>query len=264
MGFFKRFAAIVRAKLNKVLDRAEDPRETLDLSYTQQVSNLQKLRRSVAEVATARKRIELQAQQLQQQAQKLQGQARAALSQNLEDLAREALSRRSAIGAELTDLEAQHSQILEQEQRLIQTMKRAQVQVEAFRTRKETLKASYTAAEAQTRVGEAVSGISDSMGDAGAVMQRAQDKISAMQARAGAIDELLASGSLTDLTTGHDDIQAQLDKVASHGQVEAELQRLRNELTAANKAPALEPPDPAQAARPADASGRPNGAGAVS
>jgi phage shock protein A len=249
MGVFKRFAAIVRAKFNKVLDRAEDPRDTLDQSYSEQLANLQKLRRSVAEVATARKRIEIQAQQLQQQATKLESQARAALSQQKEDLAREALSRRASIGAELSDLKTQHDQVAEQEQRLIATMGRVQTQVAAFRTRKETLKATYSAAEAQTRVGEAVSGISDSMGDAGAVMQRAQDKITAMQARAGAIDELLASGSLTDLSTGHDDIQAQLDQVSSKGQVETELARMKSELAAQALAAQLEPPGP-QAASP--------------
>jgi phage shock protein A len=240
MSVFRRFADIVRAKFNKILDRAEDPRDTLDLSYSQQMENLQKLRRSVAEVATARKRIEIQAQQLQNQASKLQGQARAALSQQKEDLAREALSRRAAVGAELTELQSQHSQVLEQEERLKETMRRLQAQIEMFRTRKETLKATYTAAEAQSRVGEAVSGISDSMGDAGLAMQRAQDRINAMQARAGAIDDLLASGSLTDLTTGHDDIQTQLDKVASHGQIEAELAHLRSELAAEKPASALE------------------------
>ena len=39
--------------------------------------------------------------------------------------------------------------------------------MEAFRTRKETIKAAYTAAEAQTRVREAVTGISEEMGDLG-------------------------------------------------------------------------------------------------
>jgi phage shock protein A len=246
VNVFKRFAAIVRAKLNKLLDRAEDPRDTLDFTYSQQVENLQKLRRSVAEVATARKRIEIQARQLQQKATKLQSQARDALAQKREDLAREALSRRSAIAQELIDLEAQHSQIQEQEQRLIETMRKVQVQVSAFRTRKETLKASYTAAEAQSRVGEAVSGISGSMNDAGAVMQRAQDRITEMQARAGAIDDLLSSGSLTDLTTGHDDIQARLDKVASKAQVEAELASLKSELAASSPVAALDAPDQAQ------------------
>jgi len=101
------------------------------------------------------------------------------------------------------------------------------------------MKASYTAAEAQTKVGEAVSGISTSMGDAGAAMQRAQDKIAGMQARAGAIDELLASGALTDLETPVDDIQAQLDKVQSTSQVDNELAALKAELATSSSAAAL-------------------------
>jgi phage shock protein A len=254
MGVFRRFADIIRAKVSKILDRAEDPRDTLDLTYTQQQENLQKLRKSVAEVATARKRIEIQAQQLQLQADKLQTQAKAALTQQREDLAREALSRRAAIGEQLTDLETQHASVLDQEQKLIATMHRVQAQVAEFRTRKETLKATYTAAEAQSRVGEAVSGISDSMGNAAAVMQRAQDKITAMQARAGAMDDLLESGALTDLTTGHDDIQAQLDKVASKGRVDAELAQLKSELSASG---ALGPAEQSALPTPGSADSQP-------
>ncbi|HYA67307.1 MAG TPA: PspA/IM30 family protein [Acidimicrobiales bacterium] len=230
MGAFRRLSDIIRAKVNKILDRVEDPRDTLDLSYEKQVENLQKLRRGVAEVATARKRIELQAAALRQQADKLQGQARQALGQGREDLAREALTRRATIGEELAELETQHEQVATQEQRLVETSRRLQAQVEAFRTKKETLKATYSAAEAQTRIGEAAAGISDSMGDAGAVVDRAQDKIANMQARAGAIDELLASGALTDLSTNTDDIQAQLDKVAATSTVENELAQLKHEL----------------------------------
>ena len=168
MGVFQRFLNIFRAKTNKLLDRVEDPRDTLDLSYEKQLENIQKMRRSIAEVATAKKRVEIQANQLQQQAAKLQDQARQALGQNREDLAREALSRRATIAEELTDLESQHAQIAAQQDKLVETSERLQAQVAAFRTRKETLKATYTAAEAQTRIGEAVAGISGSMSDAGA------------------------------------------------------------------------------------------------
>ena len=238
-GVFKRVSAILQAKTNKVLDKAEDPRETLDLSYEKQLESLQKVRRSVADVATAKKRIELQAGQLQKQADKLQEQAKQALAQGNEDLAREALTRRSALGEQLLDLKTQHDQVSEQEDRLVETSQRIQAQVEQFRTRKETLKATYTAAEAQTKVGEAVSGISTSMGDAGAAMQRAQDKISGMQARAGAIDELLASGALTDLNQPVDDIQAQLDRVSSTSQVDNELAALKAQLGAGGPAGAL-------------------------
>ncbi|MGH9082891.1 MAG: PspA/IM30 family protein [Acidimicrobiales bacterium] len=236
---WQRTKSIFQAKANKALDRVEDPRQSLDLSYEKQLDSLQKVRRSVADVATARKRIELQASQLQKQGDKLQVQAKQALSQGNEDLAREALSRRAALSEQLTDLKGQHDQVSEQEDRLVATSQHLQAQIEQFRTKKETLKASYTAAEAQTKVGEAVSGISSSMGDAGAAMQRAQDKIAGMQARAGAMDELLSSGALTDLTAPVTDIQSQLDKVSTTSQVDNELAALRAELGAAAPAGAL-------------------------
>ncbi|MGH9017864.1 MAG: PspA/IM30 family protein, partial [Acidimicrobiales bacterium] len=232
MGVMQRLVNLFRAKANKVLDRVEDPRDSLDLSYEKQIENLQKMRRAVAEVGTARKRIEMQAAQLDQQSAKLQDQARQALGQDREDLARQALSRRAAIGAELDDLHAQRQQIADQEQKLIETSQRLQSQVATFRTRKETMKATYTAAQAQARIGEAAAGIADSMGDAGLTMQRAQDKIAGMQARAGALDELLASGALTDLSSSRDDIQSQLDKVAATSQVDRELAALKSELGA--------------------------------
>src|SRR5271155_2255759 len=229
-GTFSRIRDIFRSKANKALDKMEDPRDTLDLSYEKQLEQLQKVRRGVADVATARKRLELQAQGLQKQADKLQSQAKAALQQGNEDLAREALARRAALGEQLADLKTQHDQITEQEHKLVDTSQQLQTRVEQFRTKKETLKASYTAAEAQTKVGEAVSGISDSMGSSGQAMQRAEDKIASMQARAGAIDELLASGALTDLAQPVDDIQAQLDKVSSTSQVDNEIAALKAEL----------------------------------
>ena len=233
MGAWQRLMSIFQAKTNKALDRMEDPRETLDLSYNKQLENLTKVRRAVADVATARKRIELQANELKKQGDKLQGQAKAALSQGNEDLARVALERRSVVASQLSDLETQHDQVADQEQKLIATSQRLQTEVEAFRTRKETIKATYTAAEAQTHIGEAVSGISTSMNDAGAAMQRAQDKIAQMQARSGAIDELLASGALTDLSHPTDDIQAQLDKISSTSEVDSEMAKLKVELATA-------------------------------
>ncbi len=229
-GVMKRLSGIFQAKANKVLDKAEDPRESLDLAYQKQLDQLQKLRRGVADVTTAKKRIELQASQLQGQADKLQAQAKAALSQGNEDLAREALSRRTAIQPQLDDLKTQHDQVAAQEVKLTDTLQKVQAQVDAFRTKKETMKATYTAAQAQTKIGEAVTGISESMGDAGMSVQRAQDKIDSMQARAGAMDELLASGALTDLANPVDDIQAQLDKASTQSSVDAQLAALKAEV----------------------------------
>lgn len=227
MGVIKRVSNLFQAKANAALDKAEDPRQTLDLSYEQQNENLVKVKRAVADVATARKRIEIQAEQLKAQADKLGEQAKAALGQNNEDLAREALTRREAITGQLADLETQHAQVLEQEHKLEDTEAKLQAQIEAFRIKKETIKATYTAAEASSHVDEAITGISSSMNDAGAALQRAQDKVAEMQARSGALDELIGSGALTDLTVDHDDIQAQLDKAGTQSNVEAQLAALK-------------------------------------
>src|SRR5689334_4135592 len=232
MSVMKRLKLIFSAKANKALDRAEDPRETLDYSYERQLEMLQKVRRGVADVATSRKRLELQLQQLQAQSDKLEGQGRQALAAGREDLAREALTRRSAVQQQQTDLSAQHAQLQAEEEKLTLAQQRLQAKVESFRTRKETIKATYTAAEAQTRINEAFSGIGDELGDVGQAIQRAEDKTAQMQARAGAIDELIASGALEDVTGGGgDDIARELEAMSSQADVEAELAALKGGAT---------------------------------
>src|SRR5207245_2583695 len=195
MGVMKRVSLVFKAKANKALDKMEDPRETLDYSYQTQLELLQKVRRGVADVATSRKRVELQINQLQQSSDKLDRQARDALSGGREDLAREALTRKAGIQSQLADLSTQYASLQGEEEKLTSASQRLQAKVDAFRTRKETIKATYTAAEAQTRINEAFTGISEEMGDVGMAVQRAEDKTAQMQARAGAIAEVMGSGA---------------------------------------------------------------------
>src|SRR3954463_1334895 len=96
-GLMGRASTVVKAKFSKLLDRAEDPGETLDYSYEQQLQLLQNVKRGIADVVTARKRIQMQQQQMEQSVVKLETQARQALGQNREDLARMALERKAAI-----------------------------------------------------------------------------------------------------------------------------------------------------------------------
>jgi phage shock protein A len=229
MSIMKRISLIFRSKANKALDKAEDPRETLDYSYQRQLDLLSKVRRGVADVATSRKRVELQVNQLESQSTKLQGQAEKAISVGREDLAREALTRKSGLTSQIADLKAQHAQLQGEEEKLTLAQQRLQAKVESFRTRKETIKATYTAAEAQTRINEAMSGIGEEMGDVGLAIQRAEDKTAQMQARAGAIDELIASGALDDVSQvgAGDDIARELDAMSSESDVESELARLK-------------------------------------
>ena len=244
-GFFERLKLIMNSKADKALDKMEDPRETLDYSYQRQLELLQKVRRGVADVATSRKRVELQANQLNGEMQKLTVSAQRALEVGREDLAREALTRKSGLEQQAADLGTQHATLQAEEEKLVRASTRLQAKVDAFRTRKETIKATYSAAEAQTRINEAFTGISEEMGDVGLAIQRAEDRTAQMQARAGAIDELLASGALDD-PSGHmkDDITRELDALASSSQVENELAALKASLGQLPAGP------PAQAAAP--------------
>ena len=237
MSFFSRLKAIFQAKANKALDAAEKPDEMLDYSFQKQTELLTQVRRGVADVATSKKRLELQSAKLEQSVEKLDGQARMALQQSREDLARVALERKKGVQLQLQSLDEQRAQLQAEQDKLVVAEQRLTAKVEAFRTRKETIKAQYTAAEAQAKIGEAFSGVSEEMADVGMAMERAESKVETMRARAGAIDELLESGALTDLTDGRDSIDRELEQLSSAGAVDAELDRLRAEIGAA-EAPA--------------------------
>jgi phage shock protein A len=237
MSIFQRAHDIVAAKTNKALDAAEKPDEMLDLSYDQMLEQITRIRRALVDIAASRKQIELQETQLQHSVDHLQDQAKAALAQGREDLAREALSRKAAAQAQIDGMEPQHQQLTEEEQKLEAALAQLQDKVNKFRTQKEVLKAQYTAASAMNSVNESVAGISTSVSDSGAALERAQDKIATMQARAGALDELLQSGVLEDVGGGGDDIQKELDEVTSASDVDRELAALKAEV-----GPGSEPP----------------------
>jgi phage shock protein A len=239
MTLFQRAHDIVAAKANKALDAAEQPDEMLDLSYEQMLDQITGVRRGLVDIAASRKQIELQEQQLQHTVSHLQDQAKAALAQGNENLAREALSRKAAAQAQIDGMEPQHQQLTEQERKLEQTLAALQKKVNDFRTQKEVLKAQYTAAKATSSVDESVAGISTTVGDSGAALQRAQDKIATMQARAGAMDELLQSGVLEDVGGDTDDIQRELDETGSAAGVDKELAALKAEIGPGSSPPQL-------------------------
>ena len=239
MTLFQRAHDILAAKTNKALDAAEKPDEMLDLSYEQMLDHLTKVRQALVTVAASRKQIELQEQQLQHSVDHLQDQAKAALALGKEDLAREALQRKAAAQAQIDGMESQHQQLNEEEQKLEQTLAALQERVNQFRTQKETLKAQYTAASAEASVDESIAGISSTLGDSGAALERAQDKIANMQARAGALDELLQSGVLEDVGGDTDDIQKELDEAGSSADVDRELAALKAQIGPASPTPEL-------------------------
>jgi phage shock protein A len=238
-------STVIKAKVSRLLDRAEDPGETLDYGYQKQVELLQNVKKGIADVVTSKKRLQMQTEKLQQNVVKLDTQARQALAQGREDLARMALERKTLAQTELQSLDTQIAQLETQQQQLTENEQKLRAKIETFRTKKEVIKAQYSAAEAQVRISEAANGVGEQMADLGLAIQRAQDKTENMKARADAVAELEAAGTFEDLTQlgdGQDDIDRQLHELTSGAQVDDELAKMKAELGSGSggDAPALE------------------------
>lgn len=230
MGMFARMSTIVKSKMNRILDSAEDPRETLDYSYEQQREMLQNVKRGVVEMVSAKRRIQQQATKVQENITRLDQQARQAVEVGREDLARLALQRKQTALIELQALDEQIAGMELEQEKLTLAEQRLQAKVEAFRTKKEIIKAQYTAAQAQVRIGSALSGLSEEMGDISMAIERAENKTDQMRSTAGAIDELASSGVLEDFTGRQDDIGRQLDQLSASQNVDDELAALKSGL----------------------------------
>jgi phage shock protein A len=244
-GLGGRMSTVIKAKISRMLDRAEDPGETLDYGYQKQVEMLQNVKKGIADVVTAKKRLQMQSGKLEQQVVKLDTQARQALAQGNEPLARTALERKTLAQTELQTLDTQVKELEHQQEQLTANEQKLRQKIEQFRTKKEVIKAQYSAAEAQVRIGEAASGVGEEMADLGLAMQRAEDKTEQMRARAGAVEELEAAGTFDDITQlgpGEDDIDRQLKELTSGAQVDDELAKMKAELGPAGggDSPALE------------------------
>jgi phage shock protein A len=239
-SLWQRFRMIFGAKVSKALDRAENPTETLDYSYEQQLSLLQNVKRGIADVVTAKKRLQMQQAQLEKSVVTLETQARQALTGGREDLTRQALERKSAVQTQLQGLDGQVQQLNDQQEKLVANEKELSARIESFRSTKEVMKAQYSAAEAQVRINEAATGIGGKMADAGAAIERARSKTEEMQARASAMDELMASGTLEDYTSDKTQLDRELQQMTSQSQVDSDLAKLKQELGKGDDKPALE------------------------
>jgi phage shock protein A len=224
-----RITTVIKQKANILIDKYEDPREALDYSYTKQTELLNKLRRDIAEVVTAKRRLEMQKAKLWDNIRTLDEQARRSIDAEREDLAKLALERKNANLMQLQGLDKQIAEMLSEQEKLEQTEKRLSTKVEEFKSKKEVIKAQYSAAEAQVRIKENVTGISEEMTDIGMSLSKAEEKTEKMKAKSGALDEMINSGVLTDYTSNKDSIEKELEQITLKGSVDEELAKLKAE-----------------------------------
>jgi phage shock protein A len=248
-GLRGRFSTLIKAKTSAVLDRTEDPAQTLDYSYEKQLELMANVKNGITEVATSRKRLQNQQASLREQVVTLDGQARQALGAGNEELSRAALERKQAAQDEIDSIDAQVADLERQQEQLTDSQQKLQAKLDAFRTQKEVVKAQYSAAQAEVQMSEATTGVGGQGADVGQAAQRVIEKTEDMKARAGAMGELEQAGTFGDLTqlgAGEDDVDRQLAQLGEDGGVDAELAKMKAELAERQTPPQLpgtgEPP----------------------
>ena len=232
MGLISRILMVFKAKASAALDRAEDPRQLVDYAYSQQQELLRKTKQGLIEVATSKVRLEHQARKLRAQAPEMDVQAERALAHGREDLARVALQRKRTILLEVEQLDQQAAEVGQEERKLAQTEQQLAVRIEEFRVRRDSISARYSAAQAQVRVTEALSGVSGEFAELGMALGRAVEKTERMQARAAAIGVLFESGALALPFGETDPVQRDLHELTIDQTVEDDLSAIKARLGA--------------------------------
>lgn len=232
MGLLNRMCTIIAAKMNKIVDAAEDPRETLEYAEVRMLEQLKGVQRGVRDVTAAKKKLEFQRDKLVETVSTHDRQARDAVRLKRDDLARTALERKATADGQITVLNDEIAKIAEEQKKLVEAEKRLGTKIAAYRSRKEVIKAQYTVAEANVKIGESITGISEEMADIGVTIERAESRTEDMKAKSAAIDELIEIGTLNDLTETKDDIDRELSRMAVPASIDEELERIKAEAKA--------------------------------
>ena len=198
MSILGRVADLFQAKTHKLLNALEDPNDTLDLSYEKMLTGVQETKRHLADVVAQQKSLERQIASADKEIDGAEADARLAVQANRDDLAKAALVHRQRVLDSRVTLQAALDGIVPQVAKLVDYEQRLEDRIERFRTQKDTMKASYAAAQAQVKVTQSLTGVGDRMGNTAEALQRAQDKMLGMRDKADAMDALVEQGVIGD------------------------------------------------------------------
>jgi phage shock protein A len=222
MTLRSRIALLLNIKTSAALDTVEDPREVLEYAYGQQQLQLRTLRRGLLDIATAHRQLERQTERLRARVVRFEDQARRALRAGREDLARTSLQRKQSTLREIESLTRQLEELEREQQRLGQADAQLTQSVEQFRVHRTVLSARYSAAQAQSRVGQALGGLyDDEQTELTLAVERSEERVEEATARADVIDVVIPRG---------DSFETELNDIDDRAAIDHELDALRREL----------------------------------
>jgi phage shock protein A len=218
MGLFDRLSRVIRANLNDMVSKAEDPEKILEQAIVDMQEDLVQLRQAVARAIATQKRSEQQYNKNQQEANNWQQRAQLALSKGDENLAREALQRKKTNSETAATIKGQ----LDQQTAQVDTLKRNLIALESkiseAKTKKDMLKARASAAKANEQLQGTIGrlGTSSAMG----AFERMEEKVLEMEARSEAVGEL-----------GGNNLESQFAQLEAGSDVDDELAAMKAQLT---------------------------------
>jgi phage shock protein A len=232
MGIVDRIRKKIQKGASAALAPAPDPRVTHLTSHQKQRALRNQVSKAIQDVTAAKERLQAAADDVRDRLPALEDQARTELKAGRETMARLALQRRHVGALELQTLDRQLAEVEKEEVSLAMIEQRLSAQIEAFAARQEVIKARFSAAEAQVRINEAVTGVSQDFADLAAALQRAEETTESMQARATAIDQLVQEGDLDAIspTASADSLDRRLTLADADEYVERQLSALAKEV----------------------------------
>ena len=237
MSIFGRVADLFQAKTHSLLNALEDPNETLDLSYEKMITGLQETKRHLADVVAQQQSLQRQVGNVDKEVAGAEADARTAIGAGRDDLARAALVHKQDALHKREVLATALAAIVPQVDKLVGYQQKLSARIDQFRTEKETMKATYTAAQAQVKVTQSLTGVGTSMNGVGDAMRRAEDKVHGMRDKADAMDGLIQSGVLIDPLDQRSPDQRELAAIRATTAIDDDLARLKAETTRSIEGP---------------------------
>lgn len=229
MGIFARLAALIKANLNDLIDKAEDPIKMLDQAVIDMANQLIEAKKQVAVAIADEKRLAKQAESKQAKAAEWERRAMMAVRAGDDALAMEALQRKKEHEQLSTTFKDQWSKQKNQVDQLKMALRVLNAKIEEAKRKKQVLKAQFQRAKATKHIQETLQGLSESQGFS--AFERAEEKVLQMEAEADAASEL------AEEYTG-DNLEHRFDRMEVVHGAEADLSALKQKM---GLAPAPEP-----------------------
>jgi len=232
MSLVKRISNIFKAKANDIVEKMEDPEDTLNYSLVEMRENLSKIKKSMLDVATLKKKLENELSDINIKISEYEKNAELALESGREDLAKASIQNKNDLIEKKTNLEAQIKSIEEQLKNIEKSKEQMEDNLIKLQSKKEELITMKKVSDAQVMIKETLTGIANDTTDLGERIKNAEEKIKEKYAKSQAIDYMVDEGMLDNILDDEDNVEKELKEIEKQKRAEEEFEELKKRVAA--------------------------------